>query len=154
VIDWLVVLNAALLLACAAIYFGTGVSLQFFSLPSAPEMTPDNYYDQIVPQLTRATRFLTVLTNVMFASGVLMVWSEWGTWYVSMPIVTLALVVLATWITVKRIFPFNDRLKTHITDPAELVEVLHHWVRLSWIRSAVWAGEFAVVAAWFVVKAR
>lgn len=151
--DWLIVLNAALLLTCAAIYFGTGVSLAFFSFPSAGDMTPANYYDQIVPQVTRATRFFTVMTNVMLASAGLMVWSEWATWYLIVPIAEILLVGLATGLTIKFIFPWNNRLKEHITDPVELSGVLHRWVRLNWIRSSIWAIEFAVIAAWFVVKA-
>ena len=61
----LFILNKALLFACVSMYFGTGWSLVLFSFPGAMDLTPDNYYNQIVPQFTAATAFFTYMTWVM-----------------------------------------------------------------------------------------
>jgi hypothetical protein len=154
VTDWLVVLNAALLLACASIYLGTGVSLVFFQFPSAAKLTPDNYYDQLVDQVHAATRFFTVMTNVMLVSAGLMCWSEWATGYLAVPIAEIVLVGLATGLTVRYIFAYNHRLEQHITDQAELSAVLRRWMRLNVVRVSIWVLEWLVIAAWFVGQAR
>jgi hypothetical protein len=154
VTDWLVVLNAALLLGCASIYLGTGVTMVFFQHPGAGQLTPDNYYEQFFPQVHLATRFFTVMTNVMLVSAGLMCWSEWATGYLAVPIAEIVLVGLATVVTVRYIFRYNDRMEAGITDPTELTVVLRRWMRLNVVRVSIWALEWLVIAAWFVGQAR
>lgn len=153
-IDTLVVLNALVLLACVSIYLGTGVSLVFFQFPGADKLTPDNYYDQFVPQVQAATRFFTVMTNVMFVSAGLMIWSEWGEWDIVWPILVILLVVAATVLTIRFIFSYNKRMAEGITDQAELTTVLAKWMNLNRIRVSIWVVEWLAVAAWFGVNAR
>ncbi len=58
-------------------YLGTGGSLVLFSFPLAPQLTPDNYYLQFVPQVQAATAFFTTMTKVMLACGLIMLIAEW-----------------------------------------------------------------------------
>lgn len=153
-VDWLVVLNAALLLGCTSIYLGTGISLVFFQFPGADKLTPANYYDQFVPQVKAATKFFTIMTNVMLVSAGLMVWSEWGSGYMAVPIAEIALVGIATALTIRYIFKYNHRMDEGITDQVELTDVLRRWMRLNVIRVSIWVVEWLVIATWFVGKAR
>ena len=59
---WLI-LDATLLLLCTSMYLGTGWSLVLFSFPSRSTLRVDNYYDQFVPPVQRATRFFTWMTQ-------------------------------------------------------------------------------------------
>ena len=151
--DFLAALNAGVLMCWVSIYFGTGVSLVFFQFPNARSLTPENYFSHIIPQVTAATRFFTRMTQIMFVNGALMIWSEWGSWWVLVPIVVLLLVVLATVITVRYIFPYNKRLEAGITSAPDLRTQLQQWMRLGAVRSTVWALEWLTMAVWFVGKA-
>jgi len=67
---WLI-LDASVLLLCASMYLGTGWSLVLFSFPGpARALNVDNYYEQFVPPVERATRFFTWMTVVMIATAV------------------------------------------------------------------------------------
>jgi hypothetical protein len=151
--DFLAALNAGVLMCWVSIYLGTGVSLVFFQFPTARSLTPENYHSHIVPQVTAATKFFTRMTQVMFVNGALMVWSEWGTWWVIVPIVVLLLVVLSTALTIRFIFPYNRRLERGITDARELRGQLQRWMRLNVVRSSLWALEWLTMMVWFVGKA-
>jgi hypothetical protein len=141
----LIVLNDLVLFACCSMYLGTGWSLALFSVPTPK--TVDNYYDQIIPQLALATRFLTVMTCVMYAVGAVMVVSEWHhrLWA---PVIVLAAVTGATLLTTQGIFPLNRQLATHIRDPAELDSVLRRWKALSYVRLAFWTVEWVTMAVY------
>jgi hypothetical protein len=152
--DALLALNDATLLFCVSMYLGTGWSLVLFSFPSRPSLTVSNYYDQFVPQVTRATRFFTVMTMVMIATAVVMLISEIRTAYVIAPIVVLAGVLVATGLTVKFILPLNRRMAAHLTDPDELGSVLDRWMRLNWVRVLLWTVQWSAMAAYFAVKSR
>jgi hypothetical protein len=152
--DTLTVINAAVLLACTSMYFGTGLSLVLFQFPGAGNLTPANYYDQFVPQVAAATRFFTWMTNLMLLTAGLMVWSEWGTAYLVVPIAEIVLVGLATGLTIIYIFKYNRRMEEGITDAGELHVVLRKWMRLNIVRVSIWVVEWLVIAAWFALKAR
>jgi hypothetical protein len=147
------VLNAALLLACVSMYFGTGWSLVLFSFPIAPRLTPDSYYLQFVPQVQAATRFFTGMTGVMLASGALMLWSEWRTGYRWVPAVTLAGIVAATGLTMAFIIPYNREMAAGITDAARLAEVLARWMTLNKVRVSLWTVQWLAMTWYFVHKA-
>ena len=51
----LLLLNHVILLLCASIYLGTGISLWFFQLPLEPKLTVDNYFLLFVEPVTAAT---------------------------------------------------------------------------------------------------
>jgi hypothetical protein len=142
----LIILNDLLLFACASMYLGTGWSLVLFSIP--PEKTIDNYYDQIIPQLALATRFLTWMTGVMCVAAAVMTVSEWHhkLWA---PLIVLGAVIAATLLTGLGIFPLNNLLATHIRDPVLLDDTMRRWKALSYVRLAFWTAEWLAMAVYF-----
>jgi hypothetical protein len=145
----LLMANHVFLLLCASIYLGTGASLVLFSFPVAPQLTPDNYYLQFVPQVQAATAFLTPMTKLMLAACVLMLWSEWRQPTRWVPIVVLLSVLAATGLTLKGLFPLNEAMAAHITDPARLRAVLDKWMHLNRIRVGFWCVQWAALAWYF-----
>ena len=148
----LLIINHSVLFLCTAMYLGTGWSLVLFSFPIAPELTVDNYYMQFVPQVTAATEFFTVMTNVMLATALVMLWAEWRTPYRWAPIVVLAGVLAATALTLLFIFPYNEAMSAGITDPAVLEETLAKWMRLNVVRVLLWTIQWAAMMAYFAAK--
>jgi hypothetical protein len=147
----LLIANKALLFACVSMYFGTGWSLVLFTFPVAPELTPDNYYNQFVPQVTAATHFFTYMTMVMMLSCIIFIVEKWRStdkWY---PIVVLLLVVAATLLTIYFIFQYNDRMAAGIKDPVELKTVLTKWMRLNVIRVSIWTLQWLTLMIYFSV---
>jgi hypothetical protein len=143
---------AGVLLLCASVYLGTGWSLILFQFPSRPKLTVDNYYEEFVPPVHRATRFFTWWTLVMIAAAIALIVGEWGSAYLIAPAVLLAGVVAATVLTVKFILPWNKRME-HVADNAELQEVLGNWMSLNWIRVLLWTVEWIAIATYFALKA-
>jgi MFS superfamily sulfate permease-like transporter len=145
------VLNKALLFACVSMYFGTGWSLVLFTFPIAPRLTPDNYYNQFVPQVTAATHFFTYMTMVMMVCCVVFMIETWRSrdkWY---PIVVLLLVVAATLLTIYFIIAYNERMAAGITDPIELNTVLDKWMFLNIIRVSLWTLQWLTLMIYFSV---
>ena len=141
--------NRVLLLACVSMYFGTGWSLVLFSFPIAPELTPDNYYNQFVPQVTSATTFFTYMTMAMLLSCLLFIIEEWKTklkWY---PIVVLILVITATLLTTTYILPYNEQMSAGITDPVQLQDILKKWMRLNTLRVSLWTLQWITMVLFF-----
>lgn len=143
----LIVLNNMLLMACCSMYFGTGWSLLLFSFPTSKTFTVANYYDQIVPQVTAATKFFTWMTSVMIAAGIVMTISEWHH-RVWAPIVVLVAVTTATALTVIWIFPANHVLEGHVTDQRVLDSTLRKWMVLNRIRVALWTVQWLTMAVY------
>lgn len=145
----LLTLNKVILFACASMYFGTGWSLVLFSFPVAPELTPDNYYMQFVPQVLAATKFFTYMTMLMMVCCIVFIIEEWKTsikWY---PIIFLLLVILATLLTIFFIFEYNEQMTAGITDPVVLKGVLTKWMNLNTIRVSIWTLQWLVMAIYF-----
>lgn len=151
---WPQLLNAALLFLCCSMYFGTGWSMGLFSFPVRPQITVDNYYLMFVPQVTAATKFFTWMTMVMMASAAAMIWTEWHTPLLWVPIVVLVALCASTLLTVVVILPINNRMAAHITDPRELGQVLDKWEALNWVRITLWSVQWAAMIIWFLLKAR
>lgn len=145
------VLNKALLFACVSMYFGTGWSLVLFTFTIAPKLTPDNYYNQFVPQVTAATHFFTYMTMVMMVCSVVFIIETWRSrdkWY---PIVVLLLVVAATLLTIYFIIAYNERMAAGITDPIELNTVLDKWMFLNIIRVSLWTLQWLTLMLYFSI---
>ena len=145
--------DALLLLACASIYVGTGVTLVFFLFPIAPELRPDTYRAPFVLPVTAATRFFTYMTTAMLAGSAALVVLEWssGRWLPGA--LYLVLTAAATVLTVWRIFPLNRRMADGIRDARELQSVLASWTRMNTVRAALWALQWASIAAWWIHRA-
>jgi hypothetical protein len=145
----LLIANHALLFLCASMYLGTGGSLVLFSFPIAPQLTPDNYYMQFVPQVQAATQFFTIMTEVMLVCGIIMIIAEWRQSTRWVPIVVLAGVIAATVLTLYWIFPLNKEMGAHIQDPARLRLVLDQWMQLNRVRVSLWLVEWLAMMWYF-----
>ena len=141
--------NHAVLLLCASMYLGTGWSIVFFTYPVVPQLTPANYYLQLVPPLQAAVPFFTYMTYVMITLGLVMVVSEWRTRLRWVPIAYLVLTIAAGLYTQQMIFPVNDEMAKGIADPARLQVVLEQWKSLHLTRVSMWTLEWACMMFWF-----
>jgi hypothetical protein len=145
----LLVLNHVFLLLCVSMYLGTGASLVLFSFPIAPALTVDNYYLQFVPQVQAATAFFTTMTKLMLASSAVMLIAEWRSPTCWVPILVLACVVAATWLTMQWIFPLNALMASRITEPTQLQTVLQNWMQLNRLRMLIWSVQWLAMAWYF-----
>ena len=145
----LLIANHVFLLLCASMYLGTGGSLVLFSFPVAPQLTPDNYYLQFVPQVQAATEFFTTMTKLMLAACLVMLVAEWRQPTRWVPIVVLLAILVATGVTMKWIFPLNAAMAGHITDPVKLHQVLDEWMQLNRLRADLWCVQWAALAWYF-----
>ena len=150
----LLILNHSVLFLCASMYLGTGWSLILFSFPVASELTPSTYYMQFVPQVEAATRFFTWMTILMIGLCIVMIISEWKRRSRWLPVVVLAAVVAATWLTKQYIFPLNEQMKAGITDQATLNDILAQWMKTNWIRTLLWTVQWLAMMTYFALEAR
>jgi hypothetical protein len=148
----LLVLNHSLLFLCTSMYLGTGWSLVLFSFPIAPDLTPDTYYNQFVPQVTEATQFFTYMTGLMLLLAAVMLVAEWRTPFRWIPIVVLLGVVAATGLTMAFILPYNAEMAAGITSQERLDEVLSRWMALNRIRVGLWTVQWLAMMAYFATK--
>ena len=149
----LIVLNATFLMLTASMYLGTGWSLWLFQFQSAPHMTIDNYYWTFVPQVQAASVFFTWMTSLMIVSLIIMIWVEWKTDMRWIAILVLLSLLAATGFTVWYIFPYNDTMESHITDPALLTATLDKWISLNRVRVILWTVEWAGMMWYFAKRA-
>jgi Domain of unknown function (DUF1772) len=150
----LVVADAALLMACASMYFGTGWSLVLFQFPLRSQITPANYYLPFVAPVAAATRFFTWMTVVMIVAAGLLIVASWGTILALAPVVALAGVVAATLLTIVFVLPINRQLAAGIKDEATLNPLLDRWMRLNTIRVAFWTVEWLAILVYLAVEIR
>jgi hypothetical protein len=151
--DALRLTDATVLLLCASIYLGTGVTLAFFLFPIAPLLTPATYREPFVLPVTYATKFFTYMSIVMLLGSIGLVILDWGTTRWLLPGVYLLLTVAATGLTVWRISPYNRRMAEGITDAAELQDVLSKWRRVNTVRASLWALQWVSITAWWIANA-
>jgi hypothetical protein len=145
----LLLLNHVILLLCASIYLGTGISLWFVQLPLEPKLTVDNYYLLFVEPVMAATHFFTYMTILMLICGVIMLATEWLSGLRWPPVVLLLGVIAATVLTETILFPLNAKLEAHVTDPATLKTLFHPWANLNRVRISIWAVQWVAMAYWF-----
>lgn len=148
----LLLLNHSLLFLCVSMYLGTGWSMVLFSFPTAPHLTPDNYYYAFVPQVAAATAFFTGMTKLMIVLCIIMIIAEWKTGFRWVPIIVLLAVFAATGLTLKYIFPLNAAMTKGIKDLSELRATLDHWMFLNRIRVAFWTVQWVAMMAYFALK--
>jgi DMSO reductase anchor subunit len=150
--DILLAINHSFLFLCVSMYLGTGGSLILFSFPVVPQLTVDNYYLEFVPQVTTATAFLTWMTALMSAAGLVMAAAEWHHRLRWVPILVLLAITAATTLTLVALEPLNNEMASHITDPARLAAVLNRWMMLNRIRVTLWCVEWAAMMYYFATK--
>ncbi len=145
----LLTLNHAVLFLCASMYLGTGWSIVFFTYPVVPQLTPANYFLQLVPPLQAAVPFFTHMTYVMITLGLVMIVSEWRTKLRWIPVIYLLAVIGAGLFTQQMMFPLNNEMASGITDAVRLKTVLDEWKSLHLIRSSIWTLEWICMMVWF-----
>ena len=150
----LLLLNHSLLFLCVSMYLGTGWSMVLFSFPTAPHLTPDNYYYAFVPQVAAATAFFTGMTKLMIVLSIIMIIAEWKTGFRWAPIIVLLAVFAATGLTLKYIFPLNAAMTKGIKDISQLRVTLDRWMFLNKIRVAFWTVQWFAMLAYFAIKIR
>jgi hypothetical protein len=145
----LAILNASFLFLTTAMYLGTGWSMWLFQFPVAPHLTPATYYWVFVPQVASATAFFTWMTSLMIASAIAMAWLEWKGGIRWVPITVLLSVLVATLLTVRLIFPYNNAMTAGITDPVQLQSILASWIKLNRVRVVLWSVQWAAMMYYF-----
>jgi hypothetical protein len=145
----LLLINASFLFLTTAMYLGTGWSMWLFQFPVAPHLTPATYYWVFVPQVAAATQFFTVMTWLMIASSLVMIWTEWKGTLRWVPIVVFLGILGATGVTIWLIFPYNDAMTKGITDPAQLGSILASWIKLNRVRVLIWSVQWSAMMFYF-----
>lgn len=148
----LLLVNHSLLFLCVSMYLGTGWSMVLFSFPTAPHLTPENYYYAFVPQVAAATDFFTGMTKLMIVLCIIMIVAEWKTGFRWVPIVVLVAIVAATGLTLKYIFPLNNAMTHGIKNPNDLQNTLGHWMFLNKIRVSFWTVQWLAMMSYFAIK--
>ncbi|MDH6484162.1 hypothetical protein [Streptomyces sp. SAI-127] len=148
----LLLVNALYFLFGATMYMGTMWVLRLFLYPTWRALTPENVDVHFGVPTTLATRFFTVVVPLMFISGIVLVWSEWGSWYVVLAAVCLVGIALLTWVGQGIIIPVNKRIRGGQFDgQAGLTPLLGRWMRLNDIRfvgaTVTWAAIVWYIAA-------
>ncbi|MEU6546371.1 anthrone oxygenase family protein [Streptomyces sp. NPDC046859] len=148
----LLLVNALYFLFGATMYMGTMWVLRLFLYPTWRALTPDNVDVHFGVPTRLATRFFTVVVPLMLISGIVLVWSEWGSWYVVLATVCMVGIALITWFGQGIIVPVNKRIQGGRFDgQAGLTRLLVRWMRLNDIRfvfaTVTWAAIVWYIAA-------
>jgi Domain of unknown function (DUF1772) len=150
----LIIVNDLVLFLCASMYLGTGWSLVLFQFPSRPQMTVESYYNQFVPQVTRATKFFTWMTVVMIATVAVMLIAEWNSWRILAPILVAGGILAATGLTIRWILPLNKQLAAGVSEIGELQALLKRWMALNTVRVGLWTLQWLALAVYFGERLR
>jgi hypothetical protein len=150
----LMVFNNAYIFFGTTLYVGVLWSLHFFWFPTWTTLKVENYYDQFIPQTTAATKFFTIVVPIMFLAHVIMCWKEWkhGKRWISLA--ALAMLSGATYVGTQHIIPVNKILKGHLTDQAQVTELLQKWMSLNDIRMVLMTSSWLLLMYYFGSKAR
>jgi len=148
----LLALNHVYIFLMASIYIGLFTSLHLFWFPSFASLNVANYYDQIIPQTTRATQFFIITIPIMYVAMAIMTWSEWRTKFRWVPIACLVGISIPVYIQQGLIERVNDALKSRVTDPAQLSELLQRWMMLNDVRWVILTGVWATMMYYFIAK--
>lgn len=147
----LLLINALYFLFGATMYMGTMWVLRFFLYPTWRTLTPENVDNHFGVPTTEATRFFTVVVPLMFVSGIVLVWSEWGEWYVVLSAVCLAGILVLTWVGQGIIIPVNKKIRGGEFDgQAGLTPLLVRWMKLNDIRFVGATITWAAIV-WYIV---
>ena len=146
-------LNVVYFLFGATIYCGVMWALRFFFYPSWHGMSVDNVQEHFIIPTDAATRFFLVVVPLMFASGIVMMASEWGedVWWLTL--VAFLGIAVSTYVGWIHIIPVNRRIKAGVPDNATLVPLLKRWMFLNNIRWVTVTIMWAAVVWYMVDKA-
>jgi hypothetical protein len=133
--NWLLLLNALYFLFGATMYVGTMWVLKWFLYPTWRSLARDNVDMHFGIPTRAATKFFTVVVPIMFVSGGVMVWAEWGTIRVIPAAICLIGIISLTVVGQGMIIPINVRIRGgDFADDTELRSLLMRWMLLNDIR--------------------
>ncbi|MGP0222648.1 hypothetical protein [Paenarthrobacter sp. NCHU4564] len=149
--NWLLLANALYFLFGATMYVGTMWVLKLFLYPTWHGLSRDNVDTYFGIPTRAATRFFTAVVPLMFISGGILVWSEWGTLRLVPAIICLVGIVVLTWVGQGLIIPINVRIRGgDFADDTELRSLLKRWMLLNDIRFYVSTLTWAAIV-WLLV---
>lgn len=148
-------INNAYIMFCASVYLGMFWSLHFFWFPHYPDtLTPENYYDAIIPQTNTATKYFFITIPIMALALVFMLISEWKGKLRWVPLLWIPGLAVPVIVQQKWIEDINDQFKAGITDQATLQPLLSQWMLLNDVRFIILTIMWAVTMYFFIAKAR
>jgi hypothetical protein len=149
--NWLLLINALYFLFGATMYVGTMWVLKFFLYPTWRSLARENVDMHFGIPTRAATKFFTIVVPIMFISGGILVWSEWGTIRVIPAIICLVGIIVLTWVGQGIIIPINKRIRGgDFADDSELRSLLKRWMMLNDIRFYVSTLTWAAMV-WLLV---
>jgi hypothetical protein len=145
--------NAIYFLFGSTVYVGVMWALRFFFYPSWKGMTLDSVQEHFIVPTSAATRFFLVVVPIMFASGTVLMVSEWGNGAVFWAAVVAFLGICAsTYVGWIHIIPINRTIKAGVADEATLVRLLRRWMFLNDVRWVTTTVMWAAIVWYFVAK--
>ena len=149
--NWLLLINALYFLFGATMYVGTMWVLKLFLYPTWHGLSRDNVDTYFGIPTRAATKFFTAIVPIMFISGGILVWSEWGTIRLIPAIICLVGIITLTWVGQGIIIPINVRIRGgDFADDTELRALLKRWMTLNDIRFYVSTLTWAAIV-WLLV---
>ncbi|MEV7606406.1 hypothetical protein AB0N65_13280 [Paenarthrobacter sp. NPDC089322] len=149
--NWLLLVNALYFLFGATMYVGTMWVLKLFLYPTWHGLSRDNVDTYFGIPTRAATKFFTAIVPIMFISGGILVWSEWGTIRLIPAIICLGGIIALTWVGQGIIIPINVRIRGgDFADDTELRGLLKRWMTLNDIRFYVSTLTWAAIV-WLLV---
>jgi hypothetical protein len=143
-------LNVVYFLFGATIYCGVMWALRYFFYPSWKGMTVDTVQTHFVVPTSAATRFFLVVVPLMFASGIVMMASEWGEDVFWLTLIAFLGICASTYVGWIHIIPVNRTIKKGVPDDATLIPLLKKWMFLNNVRWVTVTVMWAAVV-WYVV---
>lgn len=153
--NWLLLLNDLYFLFGATMYMGTMWVLKFFLYPTWESLNRGNVDMHFGIPTRQATKFFTWVVPPLCVSGIILVWTEWGT----VRIIPAALCLLGIMVVVvvgqAMIVPVNIRIQAgDFADDAELRSLLLRWMLLNDIRFYLATLTWLAIVWLLVVKGR
>jgi hypothetical protein len=134
-VNWLLLLNALYFLFGSTMYVGTMWVLKWFLYPTWRSLERGNVDMHFGIPTRQATKFFTVVVPIMFVSGVILVWTEWGSIRLIPAIICLLGIIALTVVGQGIIIPINIRIRGgDFKDDTELRQLLQRWMFLNDIR--------------------
>jgi hypothetical protein len=148
-------INNAYIMFCSSVYLGMFWSLHFFWFPHYPStLTPDNYYNAIIPQTTTATKYFFITIPIMAVAIIIMLISEWKSKLRWVPMAWTIGLLAPVIVQQKWIEDINNKFKAGVHDQAELQGLLKDWMMLNDVRFVILAIMWAITMYFFIAKAR
>lgn len=151
----LIDISNAYIFFCASIYLGMFWSLHFFWFPNYPNtLTPDNYYDAIIPQTTTATKFFFITIPIMCVAIIVMLITEWKTGFRWVPLAWIPGLLIPVIVQQGYIERINNTFIAGVTSQDTLSELLADWMFLNDVRWIILTIMWGITMYYFIAKAK